>query len=87
MYVSAVKKWQLFISGVVVLIALFSGVGFATDGLFDDDGIESEEGAVGSGELSLNDLFNLQVITSSRKAESRDIAPNVMYVVTKGQIA
>lgn len=37
-------------------------------------------------ELSLADIFNLNVVTSSRKAESRDIAPNVMYVVTKEQI-
>jgi outer membrane receptor protein involved in Fe transport len=36
--------------------------------------------------LSLTNLFNLQVVTSSRKAESRDEAPNVMYVITKEQI-
>lgn len=36
--------------------------------------------------LSLARLFNLQVITSSRTVESRDNAPNVMYVITKEQI-
>jgi outer membrane receptor for ferrienterochelin and colicin len=36
--------------------------------------------------LSLTNLFNLQVVTSSRKAESRDEAPNVTYVITKEQI-
>ena len=36
--------------------------------------------------LSLDDLFNLQVVTASKKAESRDDAPNVMYVVTADEI-
>lgn len=47
----------------------------------------SHEADTGTVQLSLSDLFNLQVVTSSRKAESRDKAPNVMYVITSEQIA
>jgi len=42
--------------------------------------------AEGTDQLSLSDLFNLKVVTTSRKTESRDIAPNVTYVITKEQI-
>jgi outer membrane receptor protein involved in Fe transport len=47
----------------------------------------SNENADAVDQFSLNNLFNLKVVTSSRKAESRDRAPNVTYVITKEQIA
>lgn len=37
-------------------------------------------------ELSLEDLLDLEVTTASKKAESIDVTPNVMYVITSEEI-
>jgi outer membrane receptor protein involved in Fe transport len=76
----------LIISVTTLIIVVCAS--FSYSGETDTNTSDSvKETSSGSGELSLSNLFNLQVVTSSRKAESRDIAPNVTYVVTKEQIA
>jgi outer membrane receptor protein involved in Fe transport len=57
------------------------------DATADVSGKAPKKSAGEMDKLSLASLFNLQVVTPSRIAESRDNAPNVMYVITKEQIA
>ncbi len=85
MHPSSLKKRPIFITAVAWLIIANPGAGLSGETNFDNKDPDENTSVVD--ELSLSDLFNLQVVTSSRKEESRDLAPNVMYVVTKEQIA
>jgi outer membrane receptor protein involved in Fe transport len=53
--------------------------------VFDSPAVKAEETA-GNTELSLADILNMKVVTSSRKLESLDEAPNTMYVITATEI-
>lgn len=77
---------------IIISACTFVGYAGAMDdidpaGSADSSSANSNDSANEMVPLSLTTLFNLQVVTSSRKAESRDNAPNVTYVITKEQIS
>ncbi|MES2398158.1 MAG: TonB-dependent receptor [Bacteroidota bacterium] len=84
--ITEVKNTPLKVTGIAKRVKFFVTTFLSLSSLFLQAQTDSVLKISTLGELSIEELINIKVVTASKKEEPIELAPNVMYVINENEI-